>query len=122
MGMKKQYIPLLLLTLFVLWQVDSLVHLLVIPHAVCEHGKVVDSESGSEHSEHNHGKKRSNHRGCGVLSALTSAETRVSDPPCPISMARVVKTDAAFVFVKPIPWRKGEIFEMSPSHSPPSFS
>jgi hypothetical protein len=112
-----------LLALFLFWQTELVLHLSLIPHTICEHGKIVDADPVSGLPQHEKGDKNNpNHESCRFLAMLTSAKTRTTDYS---NLSKVVGTpqSKAFVYFNDITiYYKEELFRLSPSNSPPNFS
>ncbi len=123
MRLKKQTATLLLLALFAAWQVDAVVHLLLTPHVICEHGKVVDAHSESDQPHHDsHDEGDDNHKGCAYLALMTVAETWVG-PGAPIIVEKEAREIKTVIPYREFVMRHGpELFRLSPSNSPPSHS
>ena len=114
----------LLLTIFVTWQSNAFVHLLLVPHTVCEHGKVVDARQHTGHAATGEpGRQREkhgqNHNDCDSLTAITCARTLVSanqqipfESGAPLWLAELTPPADA-------PRDNAELFHLSPSNSPP---
>ncbi|MCP4675104.1 MAG: hypothetical protein GY854_06285 [Deltaproteobacteria bacterium] len=120
MRQKKQLVPLLLMAFFIAWQTDTVFHLLLVPHMVCEHGKIVDADPDSGRPLHDpQNEDNPNHAGCRFLSLLTSAETRVSND-LPLNAVFSVHENKTFIVYNDIAALHGEeLFRLSPSNSPP---
>ena len=117
----------LLLALFVGWQAEAVLHFLFTAHAIDQHGHVVHAppNSGGEsdktrHQDDQEPKNKGEHKECRILALLTSAKTKVSS-----SSLLFAETDI-FQTAKIIPFREiealgeSDLFELSPSNSPPS--
>ena len=123
MRLNRQITPSLLLAFFFSWQIETLLHLLLVPHTVCEHGKVVDADPESGDPLHHPGDEDNpNHKGCRVLALLTSAETRTGEEP-PLNALFAAFENELCLFDTNIEILHGEeLFRLSPSNSPPSIS
>ncbi len=123
MRRKKQLVPLLLLAFFIVWQTDTVFHLVLVPHMVCKHGKIVDADPEPGHPLHDpHEEDNPNHEDCRILTLLTSAETRTRDYP---QLSAVLGTfeNKTYVSIIDIEVLRGEdLFRISPSNSPPHAS
>ena len=121
-----------LLTVFLLWQVGAVVHLVFVTHTFCpihrsiEHvdartGKLLHHEHGSSQSSGDNG-SRDTERGCFVLTAMTrasveaqtlSAIPRILPAPLLFEIPSVVSEFTAVL--RSERYR----FHVAPSHSPP---
>jgi hypothetical protein len=124
MSERRRKIPLVLLALFVAWQAEAVSHLLLVPHTVCKHGKVVeaDPESGAplgnpedrgdEDGDHEHG-------GCRFLALLISTAVRTVSAAS-FSLGPDVSREALPPVHREIVVLHGESrYRLSPSNSPP---
>ena len=120
MKQKKQLV-LLLLTIFVAWHTETVVHLLVVPHMVCEHGKIVDADPESGRPLHApRDEDNPDHEGCRFLLLLTSAEAQVSNDP-PLETTFDVRVNKNIIVLTDTAVLQGEdLFRLSPSNSPPN--
>ena len=117
---KKKIVPMLLLALFFAWQIDALLHLLLTPHTVCEHGKIVDADPKSGHPRRDsQNKDNPNHKGCRVLMLLTSAQTQVSNDAPPGTLVDAHENKTFIIQNGPVFLHAEELFQLSPSNSPP---
>jgi hypothetical protein len=109
----------LLLALFALWQTSTLLHLALVPHALCpDGGEVVHVDHDGEPT-HDHENEHSRHDGCRHLVLLTHSNTIQADGP-----PEVAADDSDEIVFQPsvvspqTPSR--EIYRLAPSHSPPT--
>lgn len=110
----------LLIALFVQWQVSTLLHLSLEPHALCPEGGEalhVDREGDPSH-EHRREHEGTTHDGCRHLFFLTSANITVDDGPLPIAAADTGQGSPLSQLDAAIAPRE-ELFRLAPSHSPP---
>ncbi len=123
MRQKKQVVPLLLLAFFFTWQTDIVLHLLLTPHTVCEHGKIVDADPESGRPVHDpQDENNPNHKGCRVLALLTSAEIRASDAPLSSAVIGALENKIYIYRNESEAVQREELFRLSPSNSPPHSS
>ncbi|MCP4602473.1 MAG: hypothetical protein GY847_18485 [Proteobacteria bacterium] len=123
MRQKRHIAALSVLAFFLAWQTGSVLHLLFTPHAVCEHGKIVDSdaESGEPKSD-SHDEEDADHENCLFLTFMTSARTMVSDYESFEVVADVLENEISVPLSKVAVLCGEELFYLSPSNSPPAIS
>ncbi len=123
MRKRRQTATLALLAFFCVWQTSTVLHLLIIPHTVCEHGKIVDADLGSgEQESDSHDDEDSDHEDCFLLTFLTTAQTLVNDDTSIETVADAIQDELSTPY-DTIALLDGEdLFYLSPSNSPPAIS
>ena len=120
MRQKKRIMPLMLLALFLAWQTHTVLHLVLTPHVVCEHGKVVDVDPHSEQPHHDpENKDDDNHEGCRVLALLTSAKTCPNQDSSSIVVIKSFENSPYVIFGEIVISYGEDLYFLSPSNSPP---
>ena len=122
MRTKKKVAALFLLTLFISWQVEAVFHFFLIPHVVCEHGKVVHHRHSDEHDRDSEDEDNPNHECCRFLALLTSAETQTSEDQSPSKVFLALEDKSHFFYNKIEIFYVDELFRLSPSNSPPDLT
>jgi len=125
---KKNLLSLILLALIVAWQVNAIFHFLLIPHAIDEYGHVVhvhpeSSHSSDEHQQpHDHDHNHDGHNNeCRILALLVSPRTDVSDSSALFTQFNIIETTTFVPSTETDALHESDLFELSPSNSPPSF-
>jgi len=109
----------LLLALLALWQGTTLLHLALVPHAVCpDGGEALDLGADGE-PIHDHEDDHSRHDGCRHIVLLTHTNTVLGSGQPEIAGA-VLAEVAAAPLPAPAPSSRRELYRLSPSHSPPA--
>ncbi|MCP4676302.1 MAG: hypothetical protein GY854_12480 [Deltaproteobacteria bacterium] len=120
---KRQTATLALLAFFCVWQTSTVLHFLITPHEVCEHGKVVDGEvEGEDHESDSHDDEDSDHEDCFFLTFLTSPRTLASDDASIETVADAVQDELTIPYNAIVLLHGEEVYSLSPSNSPPAIS
>ena len=113
----------LLLGIWCIWHISTVVHLLVTPHMVCEHGKIVAADMEKEASGSNsHNEDNSDHEDCLFLTFLTSARTLVSEDKPIEAVEDAFQNEVSIPYDAIVNLHGEEIFHLAPSNSPPTVS
>lgn len=110
----------LLLSLFLHFQIYSLIHLIGGAHGISPHGQIVDCGDAREHGDGERKKDQKNKQGCEIISLLTSASTLpIQLEAFKISCLQIqIRQEHRFASQAII--AQLDRYELSPSHSPPS--
>jgi len=109
----------LLLALFALWQGSTLLHLALVPHALCPEGGEAVHVDHDGHPTHDHKEDHSTHHGCRHLLLLIHSNTIQADGPPAIEDAHQSAIAAEPMTTAPRPSSR-ELYLLSPSNSPPA--